>query len=68
MCDKRRLTKKEARTALNMCIAQHRPECRMYPCPECHPYWHLSSSEHIEGYKVEEINNESFKKFIDVTE
>ena len=46
-CHKEKFDKKTAKTILNKCKKEHRPECRIYECPECNA-WHLTSEEEYE--------------------
>ena len=54
-CRKECYDKKTAKTILNKCKKEHRPECRIYECPECNA-WHLTSEEEYEDriYLTEE--------------
>lgn len=43
MCRKERFDKRTAKTVLNQCRKEHRPECRIYECDKCVGWWHLTS-------------------------
>jgi hypothetical protein len=47
LCHKEKFDKKTAKTILNKCKKEHRPEIRIYECPECNA-WHLTSEEEYE--------------------
>ena len=46
-CHKEKFDKKTVKTILNKCKKEHRPECRIYECPECNA-WHLTSEKEYE--------------------
>lgn len=46
-CSKEKFDKKSAKTVLNHCKKEHRPECRIYFCEEC-VAWHLTSEPEYE--------------------
>lgn len=65
MCNKVKFTKAEAQGALKNAFHnrnKYRKECRIYECPDCKGFWHVTSKEEYDGNGWQDIENLKFKK------